>query len=278
MTEDRKKWIWDMIASASPIEDISERSRKYRNIIGILSYEATRSDDEWYLEEAIKTASLVTEEQSKACVDIVRAMVKIGLNRKDEKMLARALEITESIDNSLDLSVALHEIAVAPAKLGMDKKDEGFISRSLELIQKIPMDTYVSSAYRNISRSIAGSEPERAKELLGTAIEVIEKSKDVEPVYLASAYCDIASLLVKFNDERSYGFIKKAIALAAGIEDDFGKSAVLLKIVETEIAVGTEKNEEALLREAAKISEGITREYYRSLAQEAIKGRHYSSV
>lgn len=272
MTEDKKKRMQQMIASASLIEDLSERSRKYRNIIGVLSYEATRSDDAWYLEEAIKTASLVTEDRSKAYVDIVRAMAKIGINRKDEKMLARALKITESIDNNLDISVALHEIAVALAKLGMDKKDEGFISRSLELIQKIPMNTYVSSAYRNISRLIAGLDPERAKELLETAIEVIEKSKDVEPVYLASAYCDIASLLSKFNDGRSYGFIKKALELADGIEDDFEKSAVLLKIVETESIIGAEKNEDALLKEAAKISKGITREYYRSLAQEAIKG------
>jgi len=273
-----KNRIREMIASASLIEDLSERSRKYRNIVGILSYEATRSDDAWYLEEALRTAGLVTEERSKACVDIVRAMAKIGINRKDEEILRKALKITDRIDNDLDLSVALHEIIVAFAKLGTDKKDEGLISRSLEPIQKIPVNTYVSSAYRNISRLIAGSDTERAKELLETAIEVIEKSKDVEPVYLASAYCDIASLLSKFNDERSYGFIEKAIALADGIEDDFEKSAVLLKIVETESVIGTEKNQEALLKEAAKISEGITREYYRSLAQEAIKGRHYSSV
>lgn len=256
-----------MIASASLIEDLSERSRKYRNIIGILSYEAIRSDDEWYLEEALRTAGLVTEDRSKACVDIVRAMAKIGINRKDEKMLARALKITESIDSSLDLSVALHEIVVALAKLGTGKKNEELFSRSLELINKIPLNTYISSAYRNISQSTAGLNPEKAKELLEAAIEVIEKSKNVEPVYLASAYCDIASLLSKFNDKRSYGFIEKAIALANEIADDFEKSAVLLKIVETECAVGTEE----LLEEAAKISEGITREYYRSLAQEAIK-------
>ncbi|MBU4492308.1 MAG: hypothetical protein KKD69_07590, partial [Euryarchaeota archaeon] len=271
MPEDKKNKIQGMLTSAAGIQEPEERSRKYRNIVGILSFEAMRSNDPWYLEEAIKTAGLVTHDSSKAYVEIIRAMAKIGANRKDEMILRDALKVTERIDNDLDLSVALHEIVVAFAKYGVDKKDEEIFSFSLELIKRIPLNTYRSLAFRNISRALVGRDPKKALELLETSIGLIEKSKDTEPVYLISAFCDIAALLAKFSDERSYGFIKKAIALSDDIADEFEKSAVLLKIVETETAIGTEKHDEGLLKEAAVISEGITREYYKTLALEAIK-------
>ncbi len=271
MAEDKKNKLLSMLASAAEIGEPMERSRKYRNIVGILAQEAVRSGDAWYLEEALKTAGIVTDDPSKAYVDIIRAIAKIGINKKDEKILGDALEITGKIDNSLDLSVALHEIVIAFAKIGFDKKDEKILSYSLDLTGKIPLDTYRSSALRNIAGLQAGTNPKRALELLESAIQIIEKSKGVEPVYLISAFCDIAFLLARLNDERSYGFIKRAIALAGDIADDFEKSAVLLKIVETEVAVGERKHDEELLKEAVVISEGITREYYKTLALDAIK-------
>jgi tetratricopeptide (TPR) repeat protein len=269
MPEDKKNKIQGMLDSAAGISDSAERSRKYRNIVGILAQEAMRAMDSWYLEEAIKTAGLVTDDPSKAYVDIVRAMAKIGVNRKDEETLSEALKITEKIDNDLDLSVALHELVVAFARYGMDKKDERLFSYSVELMQRIPLNTFRSSAFRNNSRLLAGSNPEKAMELLENAIELIEKSKDTEPVYLASAFCDIAALLA---NGRSSDFIRKAIALANDLVDDFEKSAVLLKIVETEIVVGTQRHDDKLLKDAVMISKGITREYYKTLALEAIKG------
>ena len=273
MQDDKKKKIQEMLASAAGIAEPAERSRKYRNIVGILAQQAAQSADSWYLGEALKTAGLVTEDAAKAYVDIIRAMAKTGLNRKDEQPLNEAVLITGRIDNDLDLSVALHEIVTAVAKLGIDKKDKEIFLRSPELAQRIPLNTYRSSAFRNISRALAGSEPEKARELLETAIELIEKSKDTEPVYLISAFCDIAALLSKLNDKRSYGFLSRAITLADDVADDFEKSAVLLKIVETEIAVGTQQHDDGLLKEAVMISDGITREYYKTLALKAIKDR-----
>ncbi len=267
-----------MISSASQIQDLVEKSRKYRNIVGILSMEAVRSNDPWYLEEAIKTAGLVTDDPSKAYVDIVRAMAKIGMNRKDEETLKEGVKITGRINNNLDLSVALHELVVAFAKIGIDRKDEKLFSYSLDLSEKIPLNTYRSSALRNIARLQVGANPKRALELLGSAIELIEKSKDVEPVFLASAFCDIALLLSLLDDERSYGFIKRAITLADGIADEFEKSAVFLKIVEIERAIGTKRKNEGLLKEAVMLSERITREYYKTLAVEAVKNFTWSSL
>jgi tetratricopeptide (TPR) repeat protein len=272
MTEEKKNRILSMISSASEIRDSAEKSRKYRNIVGILSMEAVRSNNLWYLEEAIKTAELVTDDPSKAYVEIIRAMAKIGMNRKDEEMLKEGVKITGRINNNLDLSVALHELVVAFAKNGIDRKDEKLLSYSLDLSEKIPSNTYRSSAFRNIARLLVGANPERALELLGSAIELIEKSKDVEPVFLAFAFCDIASLLSLLNDGRSYVFIKRAIMLADGIADEFEKSAVLLKIVETERAIGTKQKDEELLKEAIVLSERITREYYKTLAADAVKG------
>lgn len=271
MPEDKKNKIQRMLTAAAGIQEPEERSRKYRNIVGILAQEAMRAMDSWYLEEAIKTAELVTDDPSKAYVDIVRAMAKIGVNRRDEETLNEALELTEKIDNDIDFSVALHELVVAFARYGIDKKDEQLFSYSLELIQRVPLNTFRSSAFRNISRLLLSINPEKAVELLENAIELIEKSKDIEPVYLVSAFCDIAFLLAKLNDGRSYDFIRRAIALANDIADDFGKSAVLLKIVETEIAIGTPKHDEKLLKEAVRISKGITREYYKTLALDAVK-------
>ncbi len=259
MQDDKKNKIQDMLTSAAGSAEPAERSRKYRNIVGILAQQAAQSTDSWYLEEALKTAELVTEDASKAYVDIIRAMAKIGANRKDEAMLREAVKTTGRIDNNLDLSVALHEIGFAFAKYGIDKKDEEIFSYSMALVQGIPLNTFRSLAFRNISRMLAGSNPERAMELLETAIKLIEKSKDTEPVYLVSAFCDIASLLAKLNDKRSYGFLSRAIKLADDVADDFEKSAVLLKIVETEIAIGTQQHDEGLLKEAVMILEGITR-------------------
>ncbi len=194
------------------------------------------------------------------------------MKRKDEETLKEGVKITGRISNNLDLSVALHELVVAFAKIGIDRNDEKLFSYSLDLSEKIPLNTFHSSALRNIARLQVVAHPKRALELLGSAIELIEKSKDAEPVFLASAFCDIASLLSVLNDGRSYGFIKRAITLADGIADDFEKSAVLLKIVETERAIGTKQKDEGLLKEAIVLSERITREYYRTLAVDAVKG------
>jgi hypothetical protein len=79
-------------------------------------------------------------------------------------------------------------------------------------------------------------------------------------------------VLSVLNDTRSYGFIKRAITLADGIADEFEKSAVLLKIVETEKAIGTKHKDEELLKEAIVLSGRITREYYKTLAADAVKG------
>ncbi len=271
MAEDKKNKIKSMLASAAEIQESQERSRKYRNIVGILSQEAVRTDDRWYLEEALKTAGLVTDDPSKAYADIVRAEAKIGINKKDEKILAETLEITGKIDNNLDLSVALHEVVVAFAKIGFDKKDEELLSYSLDLTEKIPLDTYRSSALRSIAGLQAEENPKSALELLESAIDIIENSNGIESVYLISAFCDLASLLARLNDERGHGFIRRAIALSGDVADDFEKSAVLLKIVETEVTVGARKHDEMLLKEASVISEGITREYYKTLALDAIK-------
>ncbi|MCZ7400188.1 MAG: hypothetical protein O8C62_11045 [Candidatus Methanoperedens sp.] len=273
MQDERKNRILGMISSASEIQDSAEKSRKFRNIVGILASEAVRSNDPWYLEEAIKTAELVTDDPSKAYVEIIRAMAKIGMNRIDEETLKEGVRITGRIDNNLDLSVALHELVVAFAKIGIDRKDEKLFSYSLDLSEKIPLNTYRSSAFRNIARLLAPANPKRALELLGSAIELIEKSKDAEPVFLASAFCDIASLLSLLNDGRSYGFIKRAITLADGIADEFEKSAVLLKIVETERAIGTKQKDEGLLKEAVVLSGRISKEYYKTLAVDAVKVR-----
>lgn len=54
------------------------------------------------------------------------------------------------------------------------------------------------------------------------------------------------------------------------IIDDFEKSAVLLKILETGIEIGTKFEDKKLLDDAAGISKGITREYYKTLAKNAL--------
>lgn len=271
MPDEKKNRMLDVLASAAGIEEPIERSRKYRSIVGILLQEAVRIGDRWYLEEAIRTAGLVTDDPGKAYVEVIRAMAKIGTNKKDEQILSEAVKITGRIGSDLDLSVALHELAVAFAKIGIDKNDENIFSRSLDLAEKIPLNTYHSSALRNASRMRATKDPKKALELLEVAISLIEKSEGTEPVYLIHAYCDIASMLSMLGDNRSRGFIRRAIVLAGEITDDFEKSAVLLRILETENAIGIKEKDESLLKEAAALSEKITKEYYKTLALNAIK-------
>lgn len=271
MPDEKKNRMLDMLASAAGIADPAERSRKYRSIVGILLQEAVRTSDRWYYEEAERTAGLVTDDPGKAYAEVIRAMSKIGTNKKDEQILVDAVKITGRINNDLDISVALHELAVAFAKIGIDKNDENIFSSSLDLTGKIPLDTYHSSALRNISRMLAAKDTKKALELLEISIGLVEKSKDIEPVYLIPAYCDIASLLSTLGDNRSRGFIQRTIVLADGIVDEFEKSAVLLKILETERAIGTKQKDEGLLEEALILSERITKEYYRTLSLDAVK-------
>jgi hypothetical protein len=260
--------IKEMIASAAGISDQVERSRKYRTIAGILSQNAVRSNDPLYIEEAMKIAGMVTDDPSKAYVEIIRAISK--MNRKDKKTFEETVKITEKMDNDLDISVALSDIVFAFGKYGIDKKDEMIYSNSLDLIQKIPMNTYRAMAYRNLSKIMADIDLKKSLVLLERSIETLEKGEGIKTIYQILAYCDTSAVLANLNDNRSYGFLKKAREMADNIRDDFEKSAVLLKILETSVIIGKKFEDDNLLDEASEISKGITREYYKTLAKTAL--------
>lgn len=258
--------------AAAGIPDTAERSRKYKNIVGLLSQETVRSNDHQHIEEALKIAGMVTDDPSKAYVEIIRAIAR--MKRKDKKGFDEAVKISQSIDNHLDLSVALHEIVIGFGRYGIDNKDETIYADALDLLQTIPMNTYRAMAYRNLSKVMAGIDPKKSLELLDLSIEILENSKEIKTIYQILAFCDTSSMLARLNDDRSYGFLKKAIAMADNIMDDHEKSAVLLKILETEIEIGIKFKDKKLLDEAALISKGIKKEYYKTLASNALK--HYS--
>ena len=268
MDDNWKKRISELATNAQAITDPVERSRKYKNIAGLICQEAVRSNDMLYLEEAKKIAALVTDDPSKAYVEIVRAIAK--LRRKDKTAFDEAVKITERIDNDLDLSVALHEISVAFGKFGIEK-DDNLYSDCLDLIQTIPLDTYRSMALRNISKVLAGKNHADALGLLERSIGIIEKSTGIDSIYLVYAISETAALLAILNDKRSYTFLSKAKAMADIISDDFERSAVFLKILETHIEMGTKLKDEKLLNEAAIISKNITKEYYKTLSKNALK-------
>jgi hypothetical protein len=265
MDDNWKKKISELATNAQSITDPVERSRKYKNIVGLICQESVHSNDMLYLEEAKKIAALVTDDPSKAYVEIVRAIAK--LPRKDKTAFDEAVKITQNIDNDLDLSVALHEISVAFGKFGIDKDDKALYSDCLDLIQTIPLDTYRSMALRNISKVLAGKNHADALGLLERSIGIIEKSTGIHNIYLVYAFCETAVLLAILNDKRSYSFLNKAKAKADSISDEFERSAVFLKILETNIEMGNKLTDEKLLDEAAIISKNITKEYYKTLAK-----------
>jgi hypothetical protein len=256
--------IKEMVDSATSITDPVERSRKYKNIVGSLSLEAVRSNDRQYIDEAMKIVGMVTDDPSKAYVEIVRAIVK--MKRKDKNAFDKAVKITEGIDNDLDLSVALHEIVVGFGRFSIEKKEDLIYSVSLDLVQKIPLNTYRAMALRNLSKVMAGIDKKKSLELLNRSIEILENSKGIKTIYQIFALCDTAIALSLLDDERSYGFIKRAIGISHDIVDDFEKSAVLLKIVETEMSMGIKSTDDELIKEASMISNEIKKEYYRTLA------------
>jgi hypothetical protein len=269
MNLDIKTRINKLVASASDISDPLERSRKYKNIVVLISQEAARSNDMHDIEEAKKIAGLVTDDPSKSYLEIIRAIAK--MNRKDTNLFDEAVKITGNIDNDLDLSVALSEIVTAFGKYGITKKDEVIFSVSFDLIENISLNTYRAMAYRNISKALAGIDSGRSLELLDRSIDILGNSKGIKTEYLVKAFCETGSILSLLNDERSRGFIKKAIEISSELVDDFDRSAVLLKIVETELEIGTKLNDQELIKEASVISKGITREYYKSLAKNSLK-------
>jgi hypothetical protein len=269
MNDDVKTRIDKLVASAAAISDPLERSRKYKNIVGLISQEAVRSNDLQDIEEAKKIAGLVTDDPSKAYLEIVRAIA--NMNRKDKDLFDEAFKITEKIDNDLDLSVALSQIVTAFGKYGINKNDDVIYSDSFDLIEKIPLNTYRSMAYRNISQAMAGIDPRRSLELLEKSIEIMENSKGIKTEYLIKAFCETGSILATLNDERSRGFIKKALEISSDLVDDFDRSAVLLKIVETELEIGIKLNDQELIKEASVISKGITKDYYKTLAKNSLK-------
>ncbi|HYN44490.1 MAG TPA: hypothetical protein VER35_00675 [Candidatus Limnocylindrales bacterium] len=259
----------EMMDSAAGIPDLVERSRKYKNIVGSLSQQAVRSNDHQYVDEAMKIAGMVTDDPSKAYVEIIRAIVK--MKQKEKNTFDEAVKITERIDNDLDLSVALHEIAVGFGRFSIDKKDDLIYSDSLDLVQKIPLNTYRAMALRNLSKVMAGIDQKRSLDLVDRSIEILENSKGIKTMYHILALCDTGAALSLLDDERSYGFIKRAIGISHDIVDDFEKSAVLLKIVETEMSMGIKLNDNELIKEASLISQGIKKEYYKTLALKVSK-------
>ena len=268
MNDDLRTKIKKLVASAANISDTLERSRKYKNIVSLISQEAARSNDLQDIEEAKKIADLVTDDPSKAYLEIVRAIAK--MNRKDKNLFDEAVKITGKIDNDLDFSVALSQIITAFGKYGITKKDNMTYSDSLELIEKIPLNTFRAMAYRNISNEMAGIDQGRSLELLDRSIDILEKSKGIRTEYLVKAFCETGSILVSLNDERSRGFIREAIKISNDIVDDFDRSAVLLKIVETEMEIGVKLNDPELVTEASVLTKGIKKEYYKTLAEYAM--------
>ena len=268
MRDENINKIKEIAGSAAGISDPAERSRKYRTIVGILSRNAVRTNDQLFIEEAMKIAGMVTDDPSKAYVEIIRAMAR--MNRKDKKTFDETLKITEKIDNDLDLSVALSEIVLAFGKSGIGKKNMMMYSISLDLVEKIPMNTYRAMAYRNISKIMADIDPVISLELLDRSIEILKKSEGIKKIYLIPAYCDTSAVLARLNDDRSYVFFKQAREMSDNIMDDFEKSAVLLKILETAIEIGKKFKDGKLLDEASEISKGITREYYKTAAKNAL--------
>jgi len=265
MNYDVKTRIEKLVASAADISDPLERSRKYKTIVSLISQEAARSNDLQDIEEAKKIAGLVTDDPSKAYLEIVRAIAKFS--RKNIKIFDEAVKITGKINNDLDLSVGLSEIITAFAKYGITKKDDVIYSDSLDLIEKIPLNTYRAMAYRNISYSLTGIDRGRSLELLDKSIDILGKSSGIKTDYLVKAFCETGSILALLDDERSRGFIKQAIEISGDLVDDFDKSAALLKIVETEMEIGIKSNDQELITEASIISKGITKEYYKTLAE-----------
>jgi hypothetical protein len=269
MTEERKKQIMGQILSAAQVQDSSERGRKYRNIVGVLCLEFVRLNDRWFLDEAKKTAGLVTDDPSKAYLEITKTMAKVSINKNDDFLLNEALKITEKIANEIELSVALHDVVQAYALIGIKQNNETLFSRSLDLIKSIPRDSYRSSAYRNIARAIMKSNPGKARQFLENSIEIIE-GKKIDPLFLASAFLDISHLLATLNDPRSRDFLRRAIELVDKIEDESDRSAILLKTTETEVALAKLLNDDTLRTEAARLSERISREYYKTLSIKCI--------
>lgn len=263
MNDDVRTKIGKLVASAAAIRDPLESSRKYKNIVGLISQEAARSNDSQDIEEAKKIACLVTDDPSKAYLEIIRAIAK--MNRKDKDLFIEGVKITGKIDNDLDLSVALSEIVTAFGKYGITKKDDVIYSDSLDLIEKIPFNTYRAMAYRNVSKEMIGIDRGRALELQNRSIDILENSKGIKTEYLVKAFCETGSILASLNDERSRGYLKRAIEISTDLVDDFDRSAVLLKIVETELEVGIKLNDQDLVKEASVVSKGITKEYYKTI-------------
>lgn len=268
MQENMVSLFQDILNSAAGISDPAERSRKYKTIIVMLSLEAVRSNDHKFIDQAMKIAELVTFEPSKAYLEINRAITKMKL--KDRNTFDETLIITEKIDNDLDKSVALFEIVSAFGKYGIEKNEGKTYSDSLELVQKIPRNSYRASAYRNLSNMLVDTDQEKSRELIDRSIEILENSKEIEPIFNVLAFCETALVLSRLGDKRYLSFLEKAKTLANELTDDFDRSSAFLKALETDIEIGIKFKDKKLLDDAGMISKNITKEYYNTVAITAL--------
>lgn len=268
MQENMDNRFQEIFNSAAGISDPAEQSRIYKTVIMMLSVEAVRSNDRKYIDQAKKIAEMVTFEPSKAYLEINRAITKMKL--KDRNTFDETLGITEKIDNDLDKAVALFEIVSAFGKYGIEKKDVKTYSDSLELVQKIPRNSYRASAYRNLSNMLVDTDREKSRELIDKSIEILERSQEIEPIFMILAACETALVLSRLNDKRSRVFLGKAKGFADELADDFDRSAAFLKIMETDIEIGTRFKDQELLDDAGIIAKNITKEYYNTLATNAL--------
>ena len=261
---------------AGSIKDDNERSKKYRAGVATLAQKAVTFNDTAYLEAAIGFANNIIDEhdRSKAYVDIVRSTSRVARNTANPDLVQRALEISTKTIEGHDRSHAMEGVVSAIAEVGLKKKESDAIENAKKLAEGIESDTYRSSSFRSIARTLhATDNNQSALDSAIEALDIIDASNSItNPIYRASAYIDLSKLFLDLDQiDAANNCIQKADESANSLINEFERSSIYQSIVETRLILGA-RTKNRIHFQRAVISFGqITREYYKTFALQKLR-------
>ena len=270
------EFIREFEKKAKSITNDIDRSKKYRAGIAALAQKAVETNNTTFLDAAVGFTGKIIDDhdRSKAYVDIIRGTARVAINTADADLVGRSLGLSANTEEGHDRSHALQGVVAAMADVGMKMDQPAFVEDSKELAGIIEYDTYRSSAWRSIARTQHGNnDTPDAVNSANKAMEIIDKSKLItREIYRASAYVDLGKLFIDLGQEdMAREYITKAVVSSMGLEDEFDRSSIFQAITETQVRMGARTKDNALLEDAVKSFNHITREYYRTSTRQTLK-------
>jgi hypothetical protein len=194
--------------------NVLEKSSVYCNIAVFLANQGKILESDKLLLKAIQTADSINDgwKKSKAYCEIAIALSNQGKILESDKLLLKAIQTTEGINDDWEKSKAYRATAAAFANQGNTKK-------AIQTADSINDDEDKSKAYCEIAIALTNQgKIEESDRLLLKAIQTANRINNKSDLEKSSLYCEIAVELASQGKlAESDRLLLKAIQIAGGI-------------------------------------------------------------